>query len=351
MRTPLKRLTRPLIALAAIGILAGTAACSSSSSGDTSSTGSAAAEDGSIIFIHDQAAGDGSVTDSTIAGVEDAADQLGYTSQAVYVADPANYESTLRNAADSGATVIVTEFFRITDATNLVAADYPDIKFVHLYADPEEPAISNLLTVSYDSYQVLFLSGVMAATYSDTGKIGMVMGDTQPMIAADFNAYAAGAASVDPSIEVIPGVVGNYDDAAKAQEVANQLYASGVDVIQTDAGGADSGTVAAAMQEPGRFLIASTLSVFDTAPDQTLAVGGLEFGPSAVESIMAVLEPDFEGGHNATGIGEALKLTVADPAPGGADATRFQAAVDAVDAASAGVIDGTTEVPFVTEMP
>jgi basic membrane protein A and related proteins len=346
MHQPLsRRLRAAFAAIVAAGALVALAACSGTTA-DAGSTDSASG--GSIVLVHDQQAGDGAVIDSQIAGIEQYASENGWTSQAVYVADSANYESTLRNVADTGPTVIVTSFYRITDAFNTVAEAYPDIKFLHLYADAEEPPIANLLTVSYDSYKLMYVSGILAANFSESKKIGMVLGDTQPLIAADYNAFVAGAKSVDPSIQVSYGVVGNYDDATKAQEVAEQLFASGVDVIQTDAGGADAGTISASQAAPGRFIIASGLSILDSAPEQTIAVSGLEFKDSVLQTVPMVLESGFSGGHLATGVGEALKLTFPDQAPTTDSATRWEAAKAAVDAALPDIESGATEVPFET---
>ncbi|MDQ1130317.1 BMP family ABC transporter substrate-binding protein [Microbacterium sp. SORGH_AS_0888] len=327
-----------LVTVAALAL----AACSSGGA-DPGATGSG----GSVIFVHDQQAGDGSVTDSTIAGVKAFATQQGWTSSDVYVADSANYESTLRNAADAGPKMIVTEFYRITDATNAVAKEYPDIKFLHLYADEVKPPISNLLTVGYDTYKLMYVSGILAATFSSTGKVGMVMGDTQPLIAADYNAFKAGAQAAAPGIQVSYGVVGNYDDAAKAQEVAEQLYGTGVDVIQTDAGGADAGTIAAAQAAPGRYIVASSLSALTDAAAVTLAVSGLEFSDSVLETAPMLLASDFSGGHYATGVGDALKLTYPKSAPNTGISAAYDKALAAVNAALPDIKSGATEVPFV----
>lgn len=331
------------------GVLAGVVivALPACSSDDSATDDGSAGDGGSIIFIHDQQAGDGAVTDSTIAGVEAFADDQGWESSAIYVADSANYESTLRNAADTDPDIIVTEFYRITDATNAVAQEYSDIKFLHLYADPEEPAIENLLTVGYDTYKLMYVSGILAANFSSSGKVGMVMGDTQPLIAADYNAFKAGAEAAVPDIEVSYGVVGNYDDAAKAQEVAEQLYGTGVDVIQTNAGGADAGTIAAANAGQDRYIVASSLSALDDAAAVTIAVSGLEFSESVLETAPLLLEADFTGGHFATGVGEALKLTYPDAAPNADVADAYEAALAAVEEALPDIESGATEVPLV----
>lgn len=353
--TSFHRLRHGVTALVASAALVVLSACSGSDTASTSAaespTAAASSEENSIVLVHDQQAGDGSVIDSQIAGMESYATENGWTSKNVYVADAADYESTLRNVAETGPTLIMTSFVRIADAFNAVATDYPDIKFLHLYADPVDPVIPNLLSVSYDSYKLMYVSGILAATFTDTKKVGMVMGDTQALIAADYNAFAAGVASVDPSVEVSYGVVGSYDDATKAQEVAEQLFSSGVDVVQTDAGGADAGTIAAAQAGDDRFLIASSAGVFDTAPEQTIAYSGLTFADSVLETIPMVMAEDFAGGNYATGVGSALKVVFADASPTEAVSDRFAAAQAAVEAALPSIEDGSTDIEYTTDMP
>jgi len=346
----MKRPRTSRLLLSGLALVAGSALLA----GCSSNAATQAADDtasGSIVLVHDQPAGDGAVIDAQIAGTKSVAEQLGFSEQEVYIADPANYASTLKNVADGGATVIVASFPRITDAFNEVAAEYPDIKFVHVYSDPADPKIDNLLTVSYNYYETMYLSGVLAASASQTGKVAWIGGDTQTQMAADYNAFVAGAKSVDPSIEVTQGIVGDFADANKAQTIANQLYESGVDVIQADAGGADSGVVAAAGQAPGRLVIGENPSVSDTAPDAALGYVGLDFGASVIESVDTVLADGFSGGDSVTGIGDSLFLEVVATAPANAGAASFAAAQAAVEKAKADLQSGTTKVPFVGTMP
>lgn len=307
---------------------------------------------GSIVMVHDQAAGDGSVIDSQIAGMKKIGEQLGYKVQNVYVADPANYESTLNNVVATNPTIIETSFTRITDAFDSVAAANPGIKFIHLYATPLDKPLDNLLTVSYDNNQIMYLSGVFAATFSTSGKVGWVGGSTEPSMASDYNAFLAGANSVDAGITVTPGVVGSFDDAAKGQQVANQLFSSGVDIVQAEAGGADAGVLAAVMQDPSRFLIGESPSLFDSAKGQALGSGGLDFGQSFIDSVNLVVAKGWKGGHVVTGVGSALSFTVAPSAPASSPAAeRFAKATAAVESAEAALVAKSIKVPQITTMP
>ena len=343
-----RRLAAGLSALAAAAMVLAAAGCTSG--GPPTASG----DEGSIVLVHTQAAGDGSVIDSQLAGLKSVGEELGYETSSVYADDPATFQSTLQNIVDTEPTVVISAFPPITDALIATAEANPDVKFIHLYADPLEPALDNLLTVSYDYYAVMYLSGVYAATITDTGKIGWIGGDTQPLALADYNAFAAGAASVAPEVEVLYGFVGSYEDTAKAQEVANQLFNAGVDVLQTDAGGADSGVLASAQQAPGRYVLSGGVIAFETAPDVTLAAAVADYAASVQETVPMVLDAGFSGGDLVTSIGEVIKLVFNPEPPADPDSAvlgQLDAGEEAVATTTQSVAEGSETIPFDTKAP
>ena len=104
-------------------------------------------------------------------------------------------------------------------------------------ADPIEPAMPNVVTTSYDYYLGCYLSGVFAGHISKSGKIGYIGGISIPPQNADYNALKSGAQSVNPNTTVTGAFAGSFQDPAKGQEIAAQMYGDGIDYIQTDSGG------------------------------------------------------------------------------------------------------------------
>lgn len=309
------------------------------------SASQAPANVGLITLVYDQKAGDGAVTDSQLAGLKEVGEKLGAETRAVYVGDPANYQSTLEDAVAAGSNIVVTSFLRITDAFNAVAKEHPEVKFVHLYATAEE-GYSNLLTAMFKSQEVFYVSGVYGGTFTSSGKVGFVGGEPLPSIEADFAAYEAGAKSVNPSVSADKAYVGNWDDAAKGSQIATQMYGAGVDIIQTDSGGADGGVVEAAKKGTDTFVTPGQISLMKAAPTVAFGTANFDYGAWLVDLVTYAASPEFQPGHQDTGLGSAMEFAFTDTPP--TDPTlldRFTKAKAAAETAQQGIIDGTVTVP------
>ncbi|MBR9765832.1 MAG: BMP family ABC transporter substrate-binding protein, partial [Rhodobacteraceae bacterium] len=140
------------------------------------------------------------------------AEETGMTARAIYAQDPATYETIFRTLGDAGATVIVTTFAEVGEPVKALAPLYPETRWIELYADPVEPALPNVATVSYDYHLGCYLAGVFGALISESGTIGYVGGASLPTLNADLNALRAGALSVDPDITVLSAFAGSFQD-------------------------------------------------------------------------------------------------------------------------------------------
>ena len=75
-----------------------------------------------------QQRGDRGVIDALVAGFESGTERLGYEdAQIVQLDDPATYEQTIRQVADSGVSIIVATFPPMIDSVKAVAPDYPNV--------------------------------------------------------------------------------------------------------------------------------------------------------------------------------------------------------------------------------
>lgn len=59
-----------------------------------------------------------------------------------------------------------------------VAAEYPDCNFMYLAG--EETGAENVMSVEYKENEAAFLGGALAASLSQTGKIGTVLAVQEP---------------------------------------------------------------------------------------------------------------------------------------------------------------------------
>jgi basic membrane protein A len=279
-------------------------------------------------------------------GLGAAQTQLGADTQYVEALDPANYESTLINAANSGSNIIATTFFEMGEPLKTVAAQFPDVKFIQIYAAPAEPSPPNLKTVSFRYDEATYLSGLVAGSATETGVLGYEGGMFIPGINSNFNAFKTAAESVNPNIKVLPGEVGSFSDDAKAKEVVSALYASGADIVQGD--GPVIGHIEAA-KDKNAYAIMGAPGLVDSAPANIMGVTFIYFGQSLFDQIEAACGPNFQSGHEASGLAQGVTgfyvpdqfLASGDPEM----VKRVQDSLPLVDEAQTQIIAGTLVIP------
>lgn len=308
-----------------------------------------------VALVHTQAAGDNGPVDSMIAKMKQLASEKDLTYRAIYAQDPATYETIFRTLGDAGAAVVVSTFNEVAVPIKAVASDYPNTKWIQLFGDAFEPPIPNVVTVSYDYYLGCYLSGIFAAGVSKTGKLGFIGGISIPPINADFNAFKAGAQSVNPDITATAAFAGSFQDPAKGQEIAAQMFSDGIDYIQTDAAATDAGIIAAANEMEGRMVSALDPAQFTLGPKSLISIVGLDFGESLYNEVVKALGSDWSGGaHVSTGLGTGvidfkLSPVFEEQGPAAINAKAKATWAD-VEKAKAAILDGSLKVPFNTAL-
>jgi basic membrane protein A len=308
-----------------------------------------------VALVHTQAAGDNGVVDGMIASLHRIGRDKGLRVRAVYASDPANFQPILELLGEAGAAVVLATFEEVGQPLKAVAPVFPATRFVQIYGDPIEPPIANLRTVAYETHLAAYLAGVCGAYLSKTGKIGYIGGASIPTINADVNAIIAGARSVDPRATVTPAFVGSFQDPAKGHDIAEQLYRSGVDFIQTESAASDTGVIESANAQPGRLVSAGSTPQFALGPTSVAAILLCDFAASVYAQISDALgAKSWTGGHYRSGLGDgvidfiASTVFFAHAAP--PLAARLRHAWPAIQRVKAQIIAGALKVPFKTEL-
>ncbi|OCW56129.1 hypothetical protein AWJ14_12105 [Hoeflea olei] len=309
---------------------------------------------GLVALVHTQAAGDAGPVDSMIAKLNQFAQEHDMRARAIYAEDPSTYETIFTSLGEAGAAIVVSTFNEVAEPFKAVAPKFPDTKFIQLFADPFEPTMPNVMTVSYDYYLGCYLSGIFAARVSRSGKLGFIGGISIPPINADYNAFKAGALSVNPDLKVSVAFAGSFQDPAKGQEIATQMFSDGIDYIQTDAAATDFGIIAAAGENEGRVVSTLDPAQFPLDPTSVISIVGLDFGTSLYNEATKALDAGWAGGHEATGLGTGVIDFIPSPlfAEKGPEEIRKLAeeALPAVNEARSKILDGSLTVPFDTNL-
>jgi basic membrane protein A len=301
-------------------------------------------------LVHTLAPGDNSVMDAMIASMKRAGADNGVDIRTIYCGDPGSVPPVIELLGEAQAAVIVGVFLDMAVPFRKAAPLYPATRFVHLYGDPNKPPVPNIRTVSYDVYTASYLAGVFGALVSENPVLGYIGGAPLPMLNADANAMLAGARTVNPHCSIKAGFVGSFQDPLKALEVADQLFSTGVEYVQSEASASNLGVFQSALRRPNRMV--SGGSTADLSQPAVVAIDLCDFGASLYEQVGAALRPAWSGGHYRTTLADpAVDFVISDrflatrPA---ALAARIRRARPIVERAKRSIIAGTLPVPFRT---
>jgi basic membrane protein A and related proteins len=252
---------------------------------------------------------DKSFNQSAWEGVKQAEKDLGAKVQYIETTDAKDYAKNISTFADEGYDAIVTVGFALGEATVAAAKQYPDVKFVGVDQFQTE-TIANLTGLNFPEDQSGFLVGALAAQMSATKKIGAVCGtDAVPPVWRFGEGYKAGAAYIDPAVEV--NVVYHSDvgfdktfvDPEWGAATANSMMDKGVDTIFGCGGKTGNGAVTAAAQA-GKFAIGVDTDQYLTLPEaapRMLSSAMKLITPGVAGLLKAAKEGTFPGG-NFTGL-------------------------------------------------
>ena len=175
---------------------------------------------------------------------------LGIVLRDIEPGNPTSIEPAMRAFAERGYDLIIGVGFAQTPIIELVARDYPNIRFAIVDGVSDLPNVASLV---FKEHEGSYLVGMLAAKTSKTGTIGFLGGMDIGLIHRFKEGYEEGARAVNPNIRVIPNYVGVTDAAwnnpGKGKEIALAQISKGADVIFTAAGNSGLGAFDAVEQQ------------------------------------------------------------------------------------------------------
>lgn len=145
------------------------------------------------------------------------------------VSEGADAERAIERFARSGCDIIFTTSFGFMDATNEIAARFPDVKFEHATGYKRDSP--NVSTYNSKFYQGRYVLGQIAASVSEAGVAGYIASFPIPEVVRGINAFMLGAQSVDPDFEVKVVWVNTWFDPGRESDAAKALVDQGVDIM------------------------------------------------------------------------------------------------------------------------
>jgi len=164
--------------------------------------------------------------------------------------------------AQEGYNMIWTDGNQFIGATEQIAAQFPNTKFVMTPTYDGDNITSNLVAVSA-GYQATgyYLAGVLAGSVTKTNDVGVIIGQWFTALSLEFYAFKAGVLSVNPSAKVYLTVPGTWSDPTIGEQDAQTMISTDhVDVIVPIADATGRGVITAA--------IAANIPIVGTVEDQ-----------------------------------------------------------------------------------
>lgn len=199
----------------------------------------------------------------------------------------ADYERVMRQYAEQGNKLVVGEAFAVEAAARKVAKDYPQTAFLMgSSGKPQQPNFS-----VFDNYiqEPAYLTGMIAAGMSKTGKIGLVGGYPIPEVNRLMQAFIEGAKEINPKTELTVTFIGSWFDPPKAKEAAFAMIDKGADVLYAERFG-----VSDAAKERGKLAIGNVIDTQPQYPETVVASALWSMEPTIDEALKQVKAGTFK---------------------------------------------------------
>ena len=194
-------------------------------------------------------------------------DSLGAQVSHIQTKTPAEFEENFRQYGAQGYDLVFGHGFEFQDAARRVAPQFPKTIFVTTSGNTAGP---NLAGMVFGFADASYVAGTIAASVTKSNILGTIGGTELPPVKESFEAFTAGAKSVNPKITVVTSYVGNWDDVSAGKEQALAQIARGVDVIFQNADAAGLGVFQAARETKRVLVIGSNSNQNAVAPEVTL---------------------------------------------------------------------------------
>lgn len=215
---------------------------------------------------------------------------------------PAEFEEAFRDFARKDYQLIFGHGFEFQDAAAAVAPDFPKSVFITTSGNTVR---ANVAPMVFELEHATYLAGALAAMMSKSGKLGMVGGMEIPPVASTFDAFTAGAQSINPDIKVTQSFVGNWEDVGAAKQAALALLDQGCDFLIHNADAAAAGVFQAAA-ERNVFVFGTNKNQNEVDPQHIIASCVSNIPAAFVEMAQLVRDGKFAGKVYRLGMPEGV---------------------------------------------
>lgn len=255
-----------------------------------------------VALLLSGAANDQGWNQTAYEGAQKACEKYGYELAYTENLEVADISAAFADYASAGYDVVIGHGYEFGDPALEVAETYPDTKFICTEADA---FADNVASYVMACEQTAYVEGIIAASTSESGKLGAIGPIPGDSLVKIINGYEDGAKSVNPDIEVQTAWTNSFVDTQLAQEAAKAMIDNGVDVIKHCANACGNGAMTAAV-EAGIWCQGDSYDQSSLAPDNIL--------DSAIYNLDVVIDTALGSVADGSFKGDVYNLGMADGA-------------------------------------
>ena len=286
-----------------------------------------------VALLLSGAANDQGWNQTAYEGTQKACEKYGYELAYTENLEVADISAAFADYASAGYDVVIGHGYEFGDPALEVAETYPDTKFICTEADA---SADNVASYVMACEQTAYVEGIIAASTSESGKLGAIGPIPGDSLVKIINGYEDGAKSVNPDIEVQTAWTNSFVDTQLAQEAAKAMIDNGVDVIKHCANACGNGARTAAV-EAGIWCQGDSYDQSSLAPDNILDSAIYNLDVVIDTALGSVADGSFEGDVYNLGMADgAVEVLLSDNLSDDVKAT----AQDAIDK----IVSGELEV-------
>lgn len=286
-----------------------------------------------VALLLSGAANDQGWNQTAYEGAQKACEKYGYELAYTENLEVADISAAFADYASAGYDVVIGHGYEFGDPALEVAETYPDTKFICTEADV---SADNVASYVMACEQTAYVEGIIAASTSESGKLGAIGPIPGDSLVKIINGYEDGAKSVNPDIEVQTAWTNSFVDTQLAQEAAKAMIDNGVDVIKHCANACGNGAMTAAV-EAGIWCQGDSYDQSSLAPDNILDSAIYNLDVVIDTALGSVADGSFEGDVYNLGMADgAVEVLLSDNLSDDVKAT----AQDAIDK----IVSGELEV-------
>ena len=250
------------------------------------------AKDLRVALLLSGPANDGGWNAIALKGLKNAEEKYGIEIAYTEHVSVADAESAFMDYAAQNYDLIIGHGFQFGEPAVRVGKRFPNVKFVAIEANPySENTASYRIAVEESGY----LMGIIAASMSQSGVIGIVGGMEVPSIVKGLEAFKLGAKSYREDIQILESYLGSFTDVAKGKEAAMAMIDQKADVLSHVANQAGTGVIKAA-ESRGVLATGDSWDQSVIAPGTIICSNIYNVPNLVVNIIQLVRDGKFKGG-------------------------------------------------------